>query len=232
MQSLPHSFRALVLGASGTIGSAFARVLEQTPGCESVCSISRRTHPAFNYEAPEGLPTLMPEIRAMGPYSVVIDATGILSIDSAGPEKSLAALRPATFERVMRVNAMGPLLMLSALMPDLVTGRCLYGKLSARVGSITDNQLGGWYSYRASKAALNMLLQTTAIELHRRRPDWVIAALQPGTVRSALSERFVASRNDLTDPQSSADGLLRALDTLPAGPRAHFIDDRGHSIPW
>jgi NAD(P)-dependent dehydrogenase (short-subunit alcohol dehydrogenase family) len=106
----------------------------------------------------------------------------------------------------------------------------LYAKLSARVGSIGDNHKGGWYSYRASKAALNMLLQTAAIEAARKRPLLVVAALQPGTVASALSQPFVAS--GALQPDSSVSGLLKTLDGLPAISGAHFVDYQGLPIPW
>ena len=108
--------------------------------------------------------------------------------------------------------------------------RVIWAKLSARVGSIEDNRKGGWYGYRASKAALNMVLQTAAIEMTRRRPLVVVAALQPGTVRSRLSHPFVVA--EALDPQDSASRMLVALDGLAATGRAHFIDYRGQSIPW
>jgi NAD(P)-dependent dehydrogenase (short-subunit alcohol dehydrogenase family) len=106
----------------------------------------------------------------------------------------------------------------------------VWAKLSARVGSIEDNRKGGWYSYRAAKAALNMLLQTAAIEMVRRRPLAVVAALQPGTVRSALSQPFVGDA--ALDPDESAQRLLAVLDVLQPTGRAQFVDHLGQSIPW
>jgi NAD(P)-dependent dehydrogenase (short-subunit alcohol dehydrogenase family) len=102
--------------------------------------------------------------------------------------------------------------------------------LSARVGSIEDNRKGGWYGYRAAKAALNMLLQTSAIELARRRPLAVVAALQPGTVQSALSQPFVGQ--DAMRPEEAAQRLLAVLDALQPTGRAQFVDHQGQSIPW
>jgi NAD(P)-dependent dehydrogenase (short-subunit alcohol dehydrogenase family) len=232
MHSLRPPFRALVIGSSGAIGSAIVRAIADQPGCASVAGLSRSTHPGFDLEHPEGLASCIDSVAERGPFSLVIDATGALSVDSSGPEKSLSALSPETLQRMMQVNAFGPILLLRALQAHWAAGRCIYGKLSARVGSISDNRLGGWYGYRASKAALNMLLQTAAIELHRRRPELVIAALQPGTVRSALSERFVSGRTDLVDPEQSARGLLAALDGLEAGTGASFVDWRAQPIPW
>ena len=106
----------------------------------------------------------------------------------------------------------------------------IWAKLSARVGSIEDNRKGGWYGYRASKAALNMFLQTAAIEIVRRRPQAVIAALQPGTVRSRLSRPFVGDEG--MSAEIAAQKLLRVLDELQPTGRAQFVDHTGQSIPW
>jgi len=131
----------------------------------------------------------------------------------------------------MHLNAVGPALLLRYFMPLLATGqRVVWAKLSARVGSIEDNCKGGWYGYRAAKAALNMLLQTAAIEIARRRPLAVVAALQPGTVRSALSRPFVG--DEAMDPALSAQRLLAVLDALEPTGRAQFVDHLGQHIPW
>ena len=108
--------------------------------------------------------------------------------------------------------------------------RVIWAKLSARVGSIEDNRKGGWYGYRAAKAALNQLMQTAAIELARQRPLAVVAALQPGTVRSALSQPFVG--DDAMNPAVSAQRLLAVLDALAPTGRAQFVDHLGQHIPW
>jgi NAD(P)-dependent dehydrogenase (short-subunit alcohol dehydrogenase family) len=113
----------------------------------------------------------------------------------------------------------------------MATGeRVIWAKLSARVGSIEDNRKGGWYGYRAAKAALNQLLQTAAIEAARRRPEMVVAALQPGTVRSALSRPFVGDQ--AMDAAESVARLMAVIDRLPANGRAHFVDHQGQPIPW
>jgi NAD(P)-dependent dehydrogenase (short-subunit alcohol dehydrogenase family) len=132
---------------------------------------------------------------------------------------------------LLHLNSVGPALLLKHFTPLLATGqRVIWAKLSARVGSIEDNRKGGWYSYRAAKAALNMLLQTAAIEMARRRPLAVVAALQPGTVRSALSQPFVG--DDAMAPDESARRLLAVLDALQPTGRAQFVDHAGKSIPW
>jgi NAD(P)-dependent dehydrogenase (short-subunit alcohol dehydrogenase family) len=163
---------------------------------------------------------------------LVLDATGALHIDGQGPEKRLGALDPQRLARAFAVNAIGPALLLKHFVPLLATDApVVFATLSARVGSIEDNRTGGWYGYRASKAALNMLLQTAAIEAARTRPLAVFAALQPGTVASKLSGPFVAAADALT-PAASAAGMLAALDALRPTGRAQFVDYRGGMIPW
>lgn len=170
--------------------------------------------------------------ESQGPFHLIIDATGALTIDGRGPEKHLGALKATQLVRAFEVNTIGPALLLKHFMPLLATEqRSIYAKLSARVGSISDNHKGGWYGYRAAKAALNMVLQTAAIEAARKRPQIVVAAMQPGTVASGLSAPFVPAKDCLTPAQSVA-GLLGALDDLPAQAAAHFVDYKGESIPW
>jgi NAD(P)-dependent dehydrogenase (short-subunit alcohol dehydrogenase family) len=162
----------------------------------------------------------------------MVDATGTLTIDGVGPEKSLAALQPDILARSFALNAIGPLMVLRHFAPLLAAGPSMYAKLSARVGSITDNHKGGWYGYRASKAALNMYLQTAAIELQRKQPALRVVALQPGTVRSGLSQPFSAGVAKLLEPADSVQGMLGALQALPARQGAHFVDYQGQEIPW
>ncbi len=232
MKSLPSGYTALVVGASGTLGKAFRDALAADPACSAVLELSRSSHASFDLTCPDTIKASVAAMAAAKPFSLVIDATGVLSTRDGGPEKSLAALESAALHELMQINAIGPLLLLRELAPFLARERCLYGKLSARVGSISDNRLGGWYSYRASKAALNMLLQTAAIELQRRLPNLVVAAMQPGTVVSPLSRRFVSAATPTVTAEQSAQGLLGALDARAVAPGACFIDYRGALIPW
>ena len=139
---------------------------------------------------------------------------------------------PAHLQRSFAINTIGPALLLRHLAPALAPDDAVYAKLSARVGSISDNRKGGWYGYRASKAALNMVLQTAAIELQRRHPRWRIVALQPGTVRSRLSAPFQAGVPLLLEPAESVAGLVQAMRGLSSKAGAHFIDYQGQDIPW
>ncbi|MEY4683806.1 MAG: C-factor [Pseudomonadota bacterium] len=225
-------YRALVIGASGTLGSAFHAFFQDDPRCSSVTPMSRSTHPGFDLENPLGFSDLVCGLSAEAPYDLVVDATGVLTIGGQGPEKSLKALDPVQLERYYKINAMGPLMLLKALEPFLAPGACCYAKLSARVGSIADNRLGGWYGYRASKAALNMLLQTAAIELQRSRPRMQVMALQPGTVRSPLSAPFTRQGHDVIEAERSVQGLMQAIESAPVASGAVFVDYRGQTIPW
>ncbi|WP_306545252.1 SDR family NAD(P)-dependent oxidoreductase [Malikia spinosa] len=231
MQSLRAGYSALVLGASGAIGQAFVTLLQSDPRCASVTALSRSSQPGFDLSDPASLERLALALADAGKFQLVIDATGALTLDGRGPEKRLDELDAQALLAAMSVNAIGPALLLQQLLSRLASGeRVIWAKLSARVGSLEDNRKGGWYGYRASKAALNMLLQTAAIEIARRRPLAVVAALQPGTVRSGLSQPFVGEQAQ--DPLESAGRLLRVLDALEPTGRAQFVDHAGQSIPW
>ena len=231
MHSLREGYSALVIGASGAIGQAFVSMLMADPRCAGVTGLSRNSQPGFDLRDEASLRRCAQALADRGPFQLVIDATGALTLDGQPPEKRLADLDADRLLDAMRVNAIGPTLLLQQLLPRLASDeRVIWAKLSARVGSLEDNHKGGWYGYRASKAALNMLLQTAAIEIARRRPLAVIAALQPGTVRSALSRPFVGEQ--AMEPLESAARLLRVLDALEPTGRAQFVDHAGQSIPW
>ena len=232
MNRLPEAYRAVVLGASGAIGSALVAALQADVRCAHVLAYSRNSHPGFELEDEASMAACGAHAASHGPLHLVLDASGALHIDGWGPEKRLGALDPQRLARAFAVNAIGPALLLKHFVPLLATDApVVFATLSARVGSIEDNRTGGWYGYRASKAALNMLLQTAAIEAARTRPLAVFAALQPGTVASKLSGPFVAAADALT-PAASAAGMLAALDTLQPTGRAQFVDYRGGMIPW
>lgn len=229
LHSLPEGYRALVVGASGGIGQAFVQALRSDPRCSDVQAVRRGDPIDWDLGDEASLAALAAQVQ--GPLHLVVDATGALTIDGQGPEKRLQELDAQRLLRSLQVNAVGPALLLRHLGPLLARGeRVIWAKLSARVGSIEDNHKGGWYGYRAAKAALNQLLQTAAIEISRQRPLAVVAALQPGTVRSALSRPFVG--DDALAPEVAVQGLLQALDAAPATGRAVFLDYRGQSIPW
>ena len=230
--SLPQGFKALVVGASGALGQAFVQHFERDPACAEVIGVSRSTSPGFDLEDAASIERLAQALLPRGPFHWIVDATGALTVDGVGPEKSLAMLDATALQRSFAINAIGPALLLRHLAPALPKDDAIYAKLSARVGSISDNRKGGWYGYRASKAALNMMLQTAAIELQRRNPRLRVVALQPGTVDSRLSEPFQAGVSELLRPDDSVAGMMQAMMALEPVAGAYFIDYRGKLIAW
>ena len=231
-------YQALVLGASGAIGNAFLMHFQNDPACTLAVGLSRQSDLHFELEDEDSMAHCAAALRnSSGRYGAcqfkyIIDATGALTLDGQGPEKRLQALNAKQLLRQLEVNAVGPALLIKHFLPLLLTqSAACYATLSARVGSIEDNHKGGWYGYRAAKAARNMLLQTAAIEAARQKPLAVFAALQPGTVQSSLSAQFVASQDAIT-PQDSVSQLMQVLGKLRPTGRAQFVDYAGHEIPW
>ena len=231
MISLSPHYRALVIGSSGSIGKAFTDRLKQDPHCDEVLELCRASSPGFDLRDAQSIESALAPIKVKGSLDLIIDATGALTIDGKGPEKSLQSVDASALNASLWVNCIGPSILLKNLVPILGKNRCIYAKLSARVGSISDNKLGGWYSYRSSKAAFNMMLHTAAIELNRKNPNALFVALQPGTVSSALSSPFVDQSKTLT-PEQSVDQMLTAMDLLQPINGAHFIDYKGNPIAW
>ena len=164
---------------------------------------------------------------------LIIDATGVLQTDALKPEKSWRELDAAQMAQAFAINAIGPALLMKHFLPLLPReGSATFATLSARVGSIGDNRLGGWYSYRASKAALNQLLRTAAIELNRRSPHAICIALHPGTVDTGLSAAFAKNGLDVQTPELAAERLLEIIHQLTPGDSGGFFDYKGEMIVW
>jgi len=227
-----HPFKALVIGSNGAIGSAFVEAFRADSNCIHVETISRQSAGGFDLLDEDSIRFQASLAGSLGPFEIIIDATGALEIDGLGPEKSLTSLTQDRLMQSFSINAIGPALVIRHFSPLLSKGVSIYAKLSARVGSIADNKKGGWYGYRASKAALNMLLQTAAIELQRKNMNLRVVALQPGTVRSKLSNPFVSNHTNLQEPQDSVSSMLEAMKHLTIRSGAHFIDFKGNEIPW
>ena len=225
-------YRALVVGSTGAIGAAFVAQLKTDPLCIHVQTLSRSQHPGFDLRDEPSIKAAAEVCQAFGPYDLMVDATGALTVEGVGPEKSLSSLDLEQMHKIFALNTLGPALVIKYFSKLLASGDAIYAKLSARVGSISDNKKGGWYAYRASKAALNMVLQTAAIELQRKNPRLRVVALQPGTVKSELSKPFTSGLSTLLEPHESVKGLLNALKHLEPISGAQFIDHQGQSIPW
>ena len=219
--------RALVVGASGGIGAALAAALAAR-GAE-VAGLSRRAD-GLDVTDEASVARLLGALE--GPFDLVLVATGALVIDGRGPEKTLRALDPAALAAQFALNAAGPALVLKhalRLMPR--DRRCVFAALSARVGSIGDNALGGWYSYRAAKAALNQLVHTAAIEIARTHRQAAVVVLHPGTVDTALTAAH-AGGHPTVPPAVAAANLLAVIDRLSPADSGAFLDWKGEAIPW
>ena len=231
------SGHAVVLGASGGLGQALVEALTASGRYGKVTGLSRR-HDGLDVTSEASIAAMAETMRT--PVSLLINTIGILHEargDGAGhvmPEKALRDLDPDRLMRLFAVNAIGPALVVKHFAPKMVRqGRCVMATLSARVGSIGDNQLGGWYGYRASKAALNQLIATSAIELRLKRPDLICVGLHPGTVQTPMSAPFLANyrANEIFTPAQSAHHLLSVIDGLTTGDSGKVLAWDGQVIP-
>jgi len=232
--ALPAGGVAIVVGSSGGIGSALLARLSAQHRFSAVLGLGRRSLPPLDLTDEDSIVAAVRHVAGLGTdVRLVIDASGILHEEGLSPEKTWRDLDPAQLARAFAVNAIGPALLMKHFLPLLPRqGRSVFATLSARVGSIGDNRLGGWYGYRASKAALNQLVRTAAIELGRRQPAALCVALHPGTVATSLSLPFVKAGLDVQTPDQAAGRLIDVIDRLPPGSSGGFFDHRGDPVPW
>ena len=231
MASLPAGYRALVVGASGGIGAALVRALAADPRCAAVVGLHRRSEPAIDLTDEASVAAAAAQLGAGGRFHLLVNAAGLLHGPGFQPEKKLGDLNQAQLLATFSANAIGPALLLRHFSPLLDRQRALLAMLSAKVGSIGDNRLGGWYSYRASKAALNMLLATAAIELRRSQPHTVVVALHPGTVSTGLSAPFRGGEIG-RPPAVAVAQMLATLDALTPADSGAFVAYDGQRLPW
>ena len=224
--------RALVIGASGGIGEAVAAALIEKRGANNVVLFSRRQG-GLDLTDEASLAAAAQKLRDEGGgFDLVFNASGVLEVDGAGPEKAFRDIDPATMARAFAVNSIGAALALKHVLPLLNRkGRAVFATLSARVGSIGDNRLGGWMSYRASKAALNQIVRCAAVEFARANKEAAVVALHPGTVKTALTEKYARGRYTAT-PGEAAQNMLNVLDALGPEQSGGFFDYAGREIPW
>ncbi len=219
--------RALVIGASGGIGSAVSQQL-QRDGWE-VVGLSRSVD---GFDVGNAASVEKGMAAQSGSFDLVFVAVGILAPLWGAPEKALSAIKAEDMARVFAVNTIGPALILrhaARLLPK--DRRAVVATLSARVGSIGDNSIGGWHSYRASKAALNQIVHGAAIELGRSHKQSVCVALHPGTVETAFTENY-AGRHKTVPADDAAANLLRVISKLTPDHSGGFYDYAGAEIVW
>jgi NAD(P)-dependent dehydrogenase (short-subunit alcohol dehydrogenase family) len=243
LPSLREGYRAVVFGASGGLGAALVRQLAADPRCAVVHAGARtpgppaeRTRPfAFDLNDEEGLAEAAGAVAAGGPLDLVMVATGVLHGEGLAPEKTYRSLNADAFARTFAINATGPALIARHMLPVLSReSKSVFAALSARVGSISDNRSGGWHAYRASKAALNQIIRTCAIELAARNRLALCVALHPGTVDTGLSKPFQSgvSADRLFSPYDSGAHLLGVIDRLGPADSGGFFAWDGSPIPY
>ena len=206
-----------IIGASGAIGSAFVKLLSDKYPKASMFAFSRNAYHKIDYSNEESLGEASELSAKDKPLDLVIVANGILHGQGLMPEKSLRDLSAKNFQHIFEVNTVTPALIAKHFLPKLNKGQTsIFAVLSARVGSISDNHLGGWYAYRASKAALNMIIKSAAIEVGRRNRKAIVVGLHPGTVNSDLSKPFQSNVADgkLFTPEYSTKKLLEVLENI------------------
>lgn len=216
----------LILGASGGIGAALVSGFEARGAV-----VDRLSRSGDGFDVTDAA-SVADHLAGRGPYDRVVVATGALEISGALPEKTIKGLDPRAMLDQFALNAVGPALVLShahALLPR--DRACVFAVLSARVGSICDNRIGGWISYRSAKAAVNQVVRTASIELARTHRQAAVVALHPGTVATPFTEKYVGHHPSVPATQA-AQNLMVVMDSLSAAQTGQFFDYSGAEVPW
>ena len=229
---------AVVIGSGGGLGAALLGQLERDDNFSQAVGLSRNTEVSVNYLDESSIAKAAKSIASLCATSnlqlrLLLVATGFLHGEQGQPERSFTNLDAGYLAQVFQINTLGPALVMKHFLPLLPkTGRCVAGFVSAKVGSISDNALGGWYGYRASKAALNQLVKTASIELTRRNKDSICVSLHPGTVATKLSEPFAKTGLNVRSAIEAADDLLAVLAGLNPADTGCLVDYKGQKLPF
>ena len=241
LSSFPADGLAVIIGASGGIGAAVLDQVNLSKAFVQVLGASRSGSTSsggrmqtLDLTDEKTINDFATFIQASGrDLRLVFDATGYLHGEKGGPEKSWSGIDPDAMAHQFAVNATGPALLMKHLLPLFPRrDKAVFATISAKVGSIGDNRLGGWYGYRSAKAALNQLVKTAAIELARKRPDAVCVTLHPGTVATPLSAPFAKSGLKLQTPQESAASLLSVIDRVTPAQSGQLLSYDGAALPY
>ena len=206
-------------------------LLETNSSCSAIYGIHRTSPISIDYQDLNTIGAAATALANSGPFQLIINTIGILHSEYWMPEKKLDDLNAEQLQMLMQINAIGPSLTIKHFSKLLDPAGAVMATLSAKVGSIEDNRLGGWYSYRASKAALNMLIKTAAIEFGRTRPNTALVALHPGTVNSRLSKPFKGEQIG-RPPADAASDMIKVLLSLSKEASGTFINYLGERLPW
>jgi NAD(P)-dependent dehydrogenase (short-subunit alcohol dehydrogenase family) len=244
LSSFPNNLNILIFGASGGIGQAFVRHFTTHENVKNIHVVSRRdinnshdkiTAHVADITQDHALKELADKIGKNTPIDIIIVATGMLhDKDGTAPEKSLRDIKLDNFEKIFAINTYAPALVMKHFLPLLnPDSKSVFATLSARVGSISDNQLGGWYSYRASKAAVNMLIKTASIEVARRNKTACVIGLHPGTVETNLSDPFQGNvpNGKLFTPEYSTQKMLEVINNITSDKSGNLFAYDGEIIP-
>ena len=244
LPSMGDDLRVIIIGASGGIGAALTERLLASPQVAQLYALSRQgvslpspkaQSLAFDFTDEKSVSAAAETLSETGKFDLIILATGLLQGQGISPEKNMKAMSLEAFQASFAANTFGPAITAKHFLPLLRRGRkTVLSALSARVGSISDNRLGGWYAYRASKAALNMILKTLAIEHGRRSKDTIILGLHPGTVDTTLSKPYQGNvaEGKLFTPEFCAEKLLTVIDSATPDYSGNLYDWAGKPIAF
>ena len=230
----------LIAGSTGAIGMEFARFYSDDPNVEKIVTLSRKKNDSIHkkiqsievdYNKEETFENLE-KILELESISTIIIATGILHTDQIKPEKSIDGINFESLKKVFQANVFGPILLVKKLMPLIKKSQGVkIVFLTARVGSISDNELGGWYSYRSSKSALNMMISNLSIELGRANKEHIAIGIHPGTVKSNLSEPFLKHvKHNIFSPRESVELMTQVISKISQKDSGKCFDFSGKVI--
>tara|TARA_B100001287_G_scaffold118592_1_gene99834 strand:+ start:567 stop:1307 length:741 start_codon:yes stop_codon:yes gene_type:complete len=243
LNSFGNNIRVCVIGSSGGLGNAFVQTLEKEDNIGSIFAMSRKRSANYGHKVEhinidlEDEESIIRASEQIDPKTIdlVIVATGILQNSDVTAEKRISQIDSDAILKVFKINAVGPMLVMKHFLKLInPSSRSIFAFLSAKVGSISDNQLGGWPSYRTSKAALNMLIKTASIETKRTHPNCITVTLHPGTVDTNLSKPFQRGvpSDKLFSPEYAVENLLNVIDNLSEENIGQFISWDGELLKF
>ena len=244
LPSMGTNLMVIIVGSTGGIGRAFIDALAASKQVSQIYALSRQgqSHPSpkvanltFDFTSESSIVAGAEALRETGTFDLCIIATGLLQGQGIAPEKNMRAMSLEVFQQSFMVNTFGPAVTAKYFLPLMRRDRkAVLAALSARVGSISDNRIGGWYAYRASKAALNMILKTLSIELARRSKETIIIGLHPGTADTSLSKPFQSNvpEGKLFSPEYSASKLLAVIDQVELKDSGLLFAWDGKQVPF